>query len=120
MQKLLGSFALIIIGGVVWRITDALSSDALGMALGILFGMLAGIPVTLLVLAAQRRPPPPRAEHRPDAYRHDPPVIVLTGGNHVPNQNRPDSQYAPLLLGQRRPHRSGRTLPDPDDGEDWT
>lgn len=32
-----------------------LSSDAIGMALGVFFGVFAGLPVTLLVLASGRR-----------------------------------------------------------------
>lgn len=45
-----------ILGGIVlWRITNDLSADALGMAVGILFGMCAGIPAALLVLVAGRR-----------------------------------------------------------------
>lgn len=113
MQKLLGSLALIMIGAGMWRLTDLLSPDAIGMALGILFGMLAGIPVALLVLAAnQRRPDPPRVEQQPTHHPHYPPVIVLTGGNHVPNQNRPNPQRPALLPGERRPHHPRRALPD--------
>lgn len=119
MKNLLGSLALLIVGAGIWRLTDRLSPDALGMALGVLFGVLAGLPVALLVLAAQRRPAPPRIEQWPDPYPHQPPVIVLTGGNHVPNQNRPISQRQALLPGERRANPARRALPDQDDGEDW-
>ena len=120
MKKLLGSLALLMIGAGIWRLTERLSPDALGMALGVLFGVLAGLPVTLLVLAAQRRPSPPRIEPRPDPYHHTPPVIVLTGGNHyVPNQNRPKAQHVPLLPGQRRANVARPVVSDSDDGEDW-
>jgi hypothetical protein len=120
MAKISIGAATALVAFLVWQITGRLSPDALGMALGVLFGMLAGLPVALLVLAAaQRRPAPPRVEQQPDAYPHHPPVIVLTGDHYVPSQNRPKAQHAPLLPGQRRPHHPGTTLPDQDDGEDW-
>ena len=40
---------------VAWRIGSQLSADAIGMAVGLLFGVLAGIPAALLVLASNRR-----------------------------------------------------------------
>lgn len=46
---------LIFVGGVGWRIGGSLSSDAFGMAIGILFGIMAGIPTALLVLASEHR-----------------------------------------------------------------
>ena len=67
-----------------------LSSDALGMAIGVMFGVLAGIPSALLVLATSRRRdrddeydadrhalPPPYVQGPP--YPYQPPVIVLAG-----------------------------------------
>lgn len=38
-----------------WLLGSSLSSDALGMAVGMIFGLLAGVPTLLLVLAANRR-----------------------------------------------------------------
>lgn len=49
---------LIFVGVIAWRIGESLSSDALGMAVGILFGMSAGIPAALLVLVSGRREDP--------------------------------------------------------------
>ena len=47
---------VLVIGGVIaWRIGETLSSDAISMGLGIFFGILAGIPAALLVMAASRR-----------------------------------------------------------------
>lgn len=37
-----------------WRISELLSPDAIGMALGMLFGVLAGVPTAALVLVASR------------------------------------------------------------------
>jgi len=46
---------LILVGVVARRLADQLSAEALGMAIGVLFGMLAGIPTTLLIVAAGRK-----------------------------------------------------------------
>lgn len=121
MAKISIGAATALVAFLIWQITGRLSPDALGMALGVLFGVLAGLPVALLVLAAHRRPAPPTqpAVRWPDPYHHTPPVIILHGATHVPNQNQPGAQHASLLSGKRRPHPVGRTLPDPDDGPDW-
>ena len=41
--------------GVMWWLGEHLSSDAIGMALGLAFGVLAGLPAAALVLVASRR-----------------------------------------------------------------
>jgi hypothetical protein len=56
-----------------WRISELLSPDAIGMALGMLFGVLAGVPTAALVLvasrsAADRRPAP---DYDIDAFAED-------------------------------------------------
>ncbi len=87
MKQFLGLAGLVLIGTVGWRIGDALSSDAISMALGIFFGILAGIPAALLVLAAERQREHPRSSHRttrdyqtpPAQAIPQPPVIVLNG-----------------------------------------
>ena len=40
---------------VGWRITENISSDALGLAIGVVFGVLAGLPTAVLVLASSNR-----------------------------------------------------------------
>lgn len=40
---------------VAWRLSQLLSPDAIGMALGLGFGVLAGVPTAALVLLARRR-----------------------------------------------------------------
>ncbi|MBP8293193.1 MAG: hypothetical protein KAX65_10495 [Caldilineaceae bacterium] len=52
-----------------WRISELLSPDAIGMALGLAFGVLAGLPAAALVLVASRS----RAAYYGDDY--DPPTI---------------------------------------------
>lgn len=94
-------FALLVIGGVfAWQIGESLSSDAISMGLGIFFGMLAGLPAALLVLAASRRSENSDRERvsasRESAYpsyAHQPPIIVVTapqgGGQLTTNPNQP-------------------------------
>ncbi len=65
----------------VCMLTRALSSDALGMAVGLLFGALAGVPTMLLTIYAMReaqteRPAAPMITvERPAVYR-------VTDGRH--------------------------------------
>lgn len=77
---------LVVLGCVVvWRLGSRLSADAVGMAIGILLGMLASIPTSLLILANSRR----REDHDDEQWErvtseraqpiYQPPVIVLTG-----------------------------------------
>ena len=88
MKKLSMVAGLCILGFLTWRLGMSLSSDALGMAVGVVFGVLAGIPSALLVLASSRRRdrddeydddrhalPPPYVQGPP--YPYQPPVIVL-------------------------------------------
>lgn len=55
MRQLVGMAALVVIGVAAWRVTEGMSSDAISMAVGVLFGVMAGLPAALLVLAAGRR-----------------------------------------------------------------
>ena len=47
-----------ILTAFMWRISELLSPDATGMALGMLFGVLAGLPAAALVLVASRQRTP--------------------------------------------------------------
>jgi hypothetical protein len=90
-MKQLAALTLLIIGGfLAWLFASRLSADALGMAVGLVFGVLAGVPTALLVLAANRRrsvddddeeeEPTPRygMTHGAPAFPYQPPVIVVT------------------------------------------
>ena len=55
MKKFMAIAALIFIGVLAWKVGERLSHDALTMALGMLFGVMAGVPAALMVIAAQRR-----------------------------------------------------------------
>ena len=104
MKKLFLAVLLIFVGVAAWRIGGRLSSDALSMAIGLLLGVMAGIPAALLMLASNRR----RGEMRDDQpmnpngarqgqvmpygqnpYPQQPPVIVLAPGMQgMPNQQQ--------------------------------
>jgi hypothetical protein len=74
----LGSF-MFLVGACAWHVGETLSSDAISMALGIFFGVFAGLPVALLVLAAERRDRPaeyPRGNSAADRRTTEPPVIL--------------------------------------------
>ena len=101
MRQTIGLAALIFVGIAAWRIAGQLSADALGMAVGVLFGVMAGVPTALMVMASGRR----RAEEEEETtkrrrqqqpqgmqqhpgypggygaggYAPQPPVIVLAG-----------------------------------------
>lgn len=55
MRTLFGIAVLLFFGLVGWRLPTALSSDALGMAVGLLLGVMASIPVGLMLLASEKR-----------------------------------------------------------------
>lgn len=110
MKRFLGLAMLVVIGVAVWRIGGQLSADALGMAIGVVFGVLAGIPTALLVLATGRRQDAARAEAESERRRQDrylpapyggyqPPVIVLAGGQ-TPVQAQNPPAYAPYGRGE--------------------
>jgi hypothetical protein len=94
MRQYIGLAALIFVGISAWRIAGQLSADALGMAVGVLFGVMAGVPMALMVMASGRR----RAAEEEETtsrrrqqqampqhpayyggYPPQPPVIVLAG-----------------------------------------
>jgi hypothetical protein len=93
MKRTFVCMLMIFVAIAAWRIGSALSSDAISMAVGVLFGVLAGIPTALLVLASDRRRQEGRDGHFAQPaygqsggqlgyghYPQQPPVIVVTGG----------------------------------------
>jgi hypothetical protein len=73
--------ALVFLGGAGWSLGERLSADALSMAIGIFFGVLASVPAAILVLAASRRgerqPQPDRRQPGPPQAGYQTPVIVV-------------------------------------------
>jgi hypothetical protein len=68
--KIVGWSLLALIAFAGWQVGGALSTDALGMALGIIFGLMAGIPAALIAYAASNRPQEPQ-KHVVDIYHHN-------------------------------------------------
>lgn len=116
MKRWLGLALLTFVGAAGWRIGEALSPDALSMAVGVLFGVMAGVPTALLVMAGSRRrsdehgePDRPRQQqglpgygsvpgqmnHWPMPFAQQPPVIVVAGPQGMASQ--PSQQYAGWL-----------------------
>ena len=95
MKQLIAVAGLVAMGAGAWFVANRLSSDAIGMMIGLLFGILAGVPPALLVLVASRR----RRSEEEDAPRGrggypalpQPPVIVVTGG--APQQLGANGRY---------------------------
>ena len=102
MKQLAVVTALMIAGVLAWLFASRLSADALGMAVGLLFGVLAGVPTALLVLASSRRRQHEDDEDDDEAapqgygqsgygqrafgqpYPYQPPVIVLAAPQAAP------------------------------------
>lgn len=98
-MKQLALLTLLMIGGLLaWLFASRLSADALGMAVGLVFGVLAGVPTALLVLAANRRrnvddddeedgyAPRYGAPQPQHAFPYQPPVIVVASPQAAPQQ----------------------------------
>lgn len=54
MRYLLGLAVVVVLGFLAWQVGATLSTDAVGMGIGLVFGVLAGVPAALLVVATGR------------------------------------------------------------------
>ena len=111
MLRFLGVALFIVMLALAWRIGSLLSSDAIGMAVGMTLGVLAGVPTAALVLLARRRDEEDD-EHwdegdrnrQPQGYGYQPPIIVLTGAAGYPGmQGQQQTQQAMLPPPQQAP-----------------
>jgi hypothetical protein len=115
MRRFLGFALLAGVGAAAWQIGGTLSSDALSMAMGIFFGVVAGIPTALLLMGSGRRRNESssrmaqgasgrnRMPVMPPMMAHpQPPVIVITGNAQPPP---PPSYVAPSDQQPRRDRR---------------
>lgn len=93
MKRLLLLLLISFVAAAGWSIGSRLSSDALGMGVGILLGVLAGLPTALLVIAAGRggrQDEPDFPMERDEGYgahgrfQPQPPVIVLANPGMAP------------------------------------
>jgi hypothetical protein len=120
MKRLVVAAVLVFVAVFAWRIGEKLSADALGMAAGVLFGVLAGVPMALFALAGGRRRDREEEVDSPmqrrqmargypggyGQYSGHPPVIVLAG---APHAGAPAAPYG----GQPYGHPQYPALPPP-------
>lgn len=108
MRWILGIVLLLGLGALFIRVFQSMSSDAVAMGLGVLFGMVASIPVALLVLAAQRSAilrerqmqPPPREPRPPREYGGTRPMVIM-----MPDGRQPQPPQQPWHVAQPPPPR---------------
>lgn len=115
MKAYLGLALLVFVIVAGWRIGNSLDSDALGMAIGMFFGILAGIPTAILMLLSSRRQERKQNQQsshgqpmqngqpmqhgqpmqNPTPYPQQP-LIIVTGGqpSGQPNNVPPNSGFA--------------------------
>ena len=102
MKRFLALVVLVFVGVSAWQIGSKLSADAIGMGVGVLFGVMAGIPTALLLLASNRRNDAARVNYDapPPRYQQQPPVIVFAAPHQTPPKYEPyggRQGYAPAL-----------------------
>lgn len=137
MKKFIGFIFLIFITIIGWRIGNSLSSDAISMAIGVMFGVLAGIPTALLVLATGRNDDRSARPHQfqqsmpalPNQgapyYAPQPPVIIVTGQtDQAPLQVDPYQQSTNQLevqqpVSEDPSHRESRHFRVVGESEEW-
>lgn len=78
-SKLPSIILLLTVCAAGWFIGERLSPDALGLALGVIFGMMAAVPAALIAISTRRDPPPAQ----PPAQQ---PVIIIAAQSQPANQ----------------------------------
>lgn len=135
MKRWIGLALVVFLGAAGWRIGDALSPDALSMAVGLLFGVMAGLPTALLVMAVSRRrnreesaegviqrhqqlqPYHMNGWERP--YAQQPPIIVVAGPQGL-GKNAQPAQSTAGWLAQEPPARNFTVVGDREEFvEEW-
>lgn len=94
-MKYLAAFgAMILFGGLAVLLVNHLSSDAVGMAIGMGLGVLAGLPAALLIIIASRQRAPWNDDEQM-TYRHmeGSERVYLRGGGVRPGYYVPASVY---------------------------
>ena len=136
MRRFVMLALLVILGVMTWRLGASLSSDALGMAVGVVFGVLAGIPAALLVLATNSRRREQEDDERSErydryqqrqdrqlpAYPYQPPVIVVAGAQSPQAAPPPFGQgpyYVPNQTNSWEPQRGERRFKVVGEREEW-
>ena len=57
---------ILVSGVIVWRVSERLSSDAVGLAVGVFLGVLAAVPICFVLMSNSRRR---EAEYQASVYR---------------------------------------------------
>lgn len=107
MKRYVALVILVAVGVGTWQIGSKLSADAIGMAVGVIFGVMAGIPTALLLLVHERSRTSYQPAEPPPAPPPAPPVIILSGPGIIPSNRQMEGPTIEL------PERSWA------DVEDW-
>ena len=88
----------VLVAAVAVALVKQMSTEAMAVVIGVLCGVVAGIPASLLLLAAVTRGDRPRQDlvRRESARRDAPPVIVIQGGS---TQSLPQGMQGGLWSG---------------------
>ncbi len=106
MKKLLGISLVVFVGTLAVVIGQRMSTDAMAVVIGVIFGVAASIPTSLLIIAATRRTANERPATRsspPDRYV--PPVIVVSPGGQESTWRPPGGTTPPLPSPSQRRFR---------------
>lgn len=96
MKRFLLIVLIVFVGAAGWNVGSQLSRDTVSLALGIVLGVLAGLPVALLVLAANRRADRGREpQDYPRQQAQQPPIIMLAGQGQAGQYPGQQQQYLP-------------------------
>lgn len=77
MKHLPTAIFLIVVAIVGWKIGSVLSRDTLSMALGVIFGMMAGIPAALIAVSLKRQVPAEQPSNQQGSARCSLPQFPL-------------------------------------------
>ncbi len=133
MKQFVAIALLVFVGAGAWYVGSRLSSDAIGMALGVMFGVVAALPAALLVLASQRRArvdeeTASAARDRTSGYTFSgppqPPVIIVTGPGFQqqgssPAGYLPQEHSAHLALPDFQAQKQGRAFRMVGEKDEW-
>ncbi len=93
MKRLFAISFLVFVVALAVVIGQRMSTDAMAVVIGVIVGVAASIPASLLIIVASRRVHShPGTTPRPSQERYFPPVIVV-------NSDRQPSQWAPSMPG---------------------
>ncbi len=127
MKRLVPVACLVFVITLAIVIGQRMSTDAMAVVIGVIFGVAASIPTSLLIIAASRRSAADRAMADRAGYeRYMPPVIVLSPGAQQPGWPSPLSNAPPLTPPVERRFRivgddgSLRWLDEPAEEDDWS